>query len=700
MYVGLFCLFIALAWLFSSASPQPHIISLWPPAGVALAGCMIFGLRFLPAVLLGSLMFNLVTLTGQQPSGTATDYVLPAIIASSSTLQTWANYKILQFRGQNPIDSPDYAQALFFIITSGCCCWIAPAMVNTLQSITTTGALPGAADWNNILVWWVGDFLGVILVTPLLLSLLLKQQDSSKKSSPVRGLALPLLLAIIVFQAAQQYIEAVMSVNTQSEFSLKAKVAENSLKRDMNAYLDSLNRLEGALSKHEAINKVQFSALVAELTTNMPGIRAMSWNPLITQPETPAFLRHARRHIDPEFNIKGTPLRPSDPLVVVQLIEPLAKNRMAQGFNVFSNAARKQSMLHANNTHAATATDIIQLVQSDKKEPGFLIFAPVYHKVNPADHSINSELYLKGFAVGVFLVSEMLGQSISDDTINFIDLYIYDNGSPANRVYGDPDIMPMINTQQGLSYVFEMPFANHHWTFNLHINRDKVIAFQVASSLTFLLAQAAFASLAVFIILTAFGRNRHLLELVSSRTRELVKLNSKLEHYAFYDSLTGLPNRRLFMDRMQHALALARRDQHSVALLFMDLNRFKQVNDKLGHEAGDLLLAEVASRLNSTLRSSDTLARVGGDEFTLLIENNPDPATLTTMVEKLIASLQPPIHLSGQSIDASISIGVAVFPQDADSLAGLMRTADAAMYQAKQRGQPSCFYQPATEQQV
>lgn len=697
-YFGLFCLSIVLAGLFSSTSPQAHVISLWPSAGVALTGCIIFGHRFLPAIWLSSLLFNLTTLAWLPDKGMPADYLLPIITACSSTIQVWVNYKILRTRDLNSVNSPDYPQALFFILTALCCCWIAPALSHTTLTMTATATEADLPQWNNLLVWWVGDFLGVILVTPLLLSLLLKQPDGSQAPGPVRGLTLPLLLTIIIFQAAQQYIEAVMSVNARSEFSLKAKVAENSLKRDMNSYLDSLNRLESTLSQKTTISKARFAELVTELTVSMPGIRAMSWNPLITQQQADTFEHHSRRHIDPDFSIKGAPLTPSDPMVVVQLIEPLEKNRMALGFNVFSNAARKQSMLHADRTHAATATDIIQLVQSDKKEPGFLIFAPVYQRLDSVNHSLSGELYLKGFAVGVFLVAEMLQQSISDETINFIDLYIYDNGNPASRVYGDPAIIPMVSADEGLNYTFEMPFAQHRWTFNLHMRPDQVIALQVSSSLTFLLAQAVFASLAVFIILTAFGRNSHLLELVSSRTRELVKLNSKLEHYAFYDSLTGLPNRRLFMDRMQHALALAQRNKQTTALLFMDLNRFKQINDSLGHEAGDKLLADVASRLNSTLRTSDTLARVGGDEFTLLIENDPDPATLASVVDKLIASLQQPIELPGQSVRASISIGVAVFPRDADNLTDLMRAADSAMYQAKQSGQHSCFYQTTTSQ--
>ncbi len=124
----------------------------------------------------------------------------------------------------------------------------------------------------------------------------------------------------------------------------------------------------------------------------------------------------------------------------------------------------------------------------------------------------------------------------------------------------------------------------------------------------------------------------------------------------------------------------------------MDLDGFKQVNDNLGHDIGDQLLQQVTRRFSGTLRDTDTLARVGGDEFTLLMENNPSNEAIAAVAEKLAASLRQPIKIAGRSLNISTSIGVAVYPQDGDHLSDLLQGADTAMYQAKNSSKTICFY--------
>ncbi|MBQ0756951.1 MAG: diguanylate cyclase [Amphritea sp.] len=700
IYLTLFILYVGLAYLFSVFSPQAQIVSLWPPAGVALAGSLIFGRIFLPAIFVGSVIFNSGTQVWQQEDMDITMVLLSVAIASGSTIQAWVNYKVLRSRWINLLDAPSYSQVTIFILVAFLCCLISAVIGNAALAIADRGTIQGMPQWNNVLVWWVGDFLGVALVAPLLLSLFQNQPHKVNRITLVKGIGIPMILIVLAFQVSQQYIESMIVVNTKNEFELKAKAAENSLKQHMNAYIDALNQLEADLSQRSTINKEEFSKLVGRLTTALPGIKAMSWNPLVAQVDIPEFERYSRKYVDREFQIKGKPLLPTDPYVVVQLIEPLEKNRAAQGFNVFSNEARKQSMLRSKISQVATATDTIQLVQSDQKEPGFLIFAPVFKNVNSNDVSMGSYQSLSGFAVGVFLVSEIIQKSLDDELINFIDIYIYENGDQQHQVYGNKNIMGALSLGDGLSHVFDMKFANHLWTFNLHIDGEFVNALQVKNSLYFLVVEVLFGTLSAFIILSAFGRHEHLRLLVNARTSELEKVNSKLEHYAFYDSLTGLPNRRLFFDRAEHSLALAKRQKNRVALLFMDLNRFKQINDSLGHESGDQLLNEVAKRFSSTLRDSDTLARMGGDEFTLLIENNPSIEDVIAVAKKLAASLRQPIELAGQPLITSASIGVAIYPQDGDCIGDLLRRADTAMYQAKQSSVEICCYSEESHTQV
>ena len=166
--------------------------------------------------------------------------------------------------------------------------------------------------------------------------------------------------------------------------------------------------------------------------------------------------------------------------------------------------------------------------------------------------------------------------------------------------------------------------------------------------------------------------------------RDLAQKQARLTHDAFHDSLTGVPNRRLFFDRLSHALELTARNKTAIALLFLDIDHFKSVNDDLGHAAGDEFLVCVARRLTRALRRSDTIARLGGDEFVVVCEQLTDPERETSLlVDRLQRAFVDPFTVGGVSISASASIGAAIAHNDCHPDEVLMR-ADRAMYDAKQ----------------
>jgi len=168
----------------------------------------------------------------------------------------------------------------------------------------------------------------------------------------------------------------------------------------------------------------------------------------------------------------------------------------------------------------------------------------------------------------------------------------------------------------------------------------------------------------------------------------------RIQNIAHHDSLTGLPNRLLFDDRLNQALTLAKRDSRQFALLYLDLDKFKLVNDTLGHSAGDELLKSVAARIRRQVRESDTVARVGGDEFTVILPDLAKPEQAETVARKIIAAVAAPFQLGPrkQSVEIGSSIGIAVYPQDAGDAQALIKAADAAMYSAKQTGNSFHFY--------
>jgi diguanylate cyclase (GGDEF)-like protein/PAS domain S-box-containing protein len=173
-----------------------------------------------------------------------------------------------------------------------------------------------------------------------------------------------------------------------------------------------------------------------------------------------------------------------------------------------------------------------------------------------------------------------------------------------------------------------------------------------------------------------------------------------LEYQALHDALTGLPNRSLFGDRLRQALLAARRNQKMFGVLLLDLDRFKDINDALGHDRGDSLLQEVTARLRGVLRATDTVARLGGDEFAVLTTDARHPEDVVASARKILASLEGPFAIADQMVETGASIGIAMYPVHGDDPSTLLRRADVAMYVAKRSGGGYAIYQPEQEAQT
>lgn len=175
-------------------------------------------------------------------------------------------------------------------------------------------------------------------------------------------------------------------------------------------------------------------------------------------------------------------------------------------------------------------------------------------------------------------------------------------------------------------------------------------------------------------------------------TTERRRSEEQLSYLAQYDTLTGLPNRYLFRDRLTRAMASARRKEKMLALMFLDLDNFKEINDTLGHDSGDVLLQSVGKRLQECLRDTDTIARPGGDEFTIVLEeiNHVDDAT--KIAQKVLAAFAQPFRFNDKEMYTTVSIGVTLFPLDVDDIDSLLKNADIAMYQAKHQGGNRCQF--------
>ncbi|MBC8015956.1 MAG: diguanylate cyclase [Sporomusaceae bacterium] len=180
--------------------------------------------------------------------------------------------------------------------------------------------------------------------------------------------------------------------------------------------------------------------------------------------------------------------------------------------------------------------------------------------------------------------------------------------------------------------------------------------------------------------------------IILSDITEQKKNIEQAQHYAYHDPLTGLPNRRLFDDRLALSIAQAKREDGKIAVAFLDLDKFKYINDTFGHEGGDILLKEVASRLLTCIREGDTASRIGGDEFVVILPNLKDYDEASLIAKRILEKCKQPFHINNQVVKISASIGVSFFPQDGEDITTLTRNADRAMYLCKEKGRDGICY--------
>lgn len=651
---------------------------MWPPAGIALAGCIIWRSKFLPAIILGSMSFNIgiQLLKGADLSL----YSIPLAfgIATGSALQAWVNLRLLERFSVDILKEPQFRHVTLFIVLAIASCAISSSIGNLLISLNVHGEFVSDGLWVNTLIWWVGDFFGVIIVSPIVLAIYYTRKATYQSCIRYKSILTPLCLLVVALVVSQQYAEEIIENRNIDKLNIHAELVESNLRQQINSYESRLELLALAVGKKENISKDDFQQLARPFVEEVEGIKAVSWNPVIDQERRSVFEDEVKHQV------RGEAIYPDDPLVIVKWIEPLKDNEKAVGFNVFSNESRRSAMINAQNSHSVVATEAIKLVQHNKNEPGFLIFAPVHIMASEFDKKLDSSLQLMGFVVGVFVIDDIVEATLSATSTKFMDVVVYDQSADGAIIYTTGPQHKTINNSDGVKHVVKLNVANRQWLVSLIVSPDAFTSLIVYDSLKILIYQATFGVFVVFLILALFGNTERLKTLVRERTQALESSTEQLKELAFYDHLTKLPNRRMFLQSANHATELAERSGKQVAVLFMDLNRFKQINDSLGHDFGDKLLIEVAGRIDSAIRKSDIVARFGGDEFTILLENLECVEQALHVSDNLIASLREPIVIGNETVTTSTSIGIALYPKDGRNINDLLRAADTAMYKAKE----------------
>ncbi len=503
--------------LLSGMSAQSQVVAIWAPAGFALVGCYLWWWRFFPAVFFASLAFNLQTHESVQFIDMAADLGLEvSMIAFGATLQAAVGSFLMRNWLGDPLYLRSDQRAIGFIFIVGIIVNLISPNIGVQALSLYNSSYSAENHWNNVLYWWLGDSLGVLITTPLLLSLIDMQASKERKKHllvlSAAGLLFTSVTLTTLFFSQNSYH------NAQELAKRELKVVENGLYRQLNSSLNQIQLLGSFVQVNPNVNRHQFDEFVSELMQDQPSIKAMSWNPLITQEQTKSFEQKLSTIYNKKMNIKGKPLNDSDPIVVVQLISPEKGNSAAIGFNVYSNPKRKSVLSTGHRPHQVLATPIIRLVQSEVAEPGYLLFMPVYSL--STDSQTNDNNQLLGYATGVFLASRMINDALglSQTEMFFYELYENTESVPFTSNTGQAELMLHLDDNH-LKLSFDL--AGQTWHMNLTPNKEFLSHYQSRLTLMVYILQVVLVGFIMLLILLMNNRQIVLNLRVADRTQAL-----------------------------------------------------------------------------------------------------------------------------------------------------------------------------------
>lgn len=510
--------YFASGLFLSSISFQSQIMPVWLPAGIGLVGCYYWGRSFLPALFLASFSFNFSVHPLSEFSALFSAHGAELIcIASGATIQAWVGSVLLNRYG-NPVTQSSSINVFKFIIVIGLMVNLISANIGIASLNAFQASYNSANYWVDVLYWWLGDSLGVLLMAPFLLSLKgLRSLGDEYKRSRWLIISSVLLLTFIMLVLTVLFIQ-ISTASIEKLADKEVKNIENSFYRELNNSISQLHNLASYIQNTSGMDRENFSKFVGELIQGQNTIHAMSWNPLISQDNrTFEELLLADIYGRP-IEIRGEPLEASDPIVYVKFISPEEKNAKAIGFNVYSNADRKQSLIQAELSFQPTATPIIKLVQAEDSLPAYLMFFPIFSR----DYNRLSESgrKLNGYATGVFQVESMLRNSmqLTEQDLFKYELYQKDNDLAFATNTGSSKLV-LANEEKVETLIFNL--AGQTWYLNLLPNQSFVVREQTRSYLLLFLLEVVIVTFIMLFILLMNSRQIELNRLVKDRTKSL-----------------------------------------------------------------------------------------------------------------------------------------------------------------------------------
>lgn len=497
----------------------------------------------------------------------------------------------------------------------------------------------------------------------------------------VIGLAITLLLWDHERRNAERDFQASL------DFSLRDVASR--IEQRMAAYEQMLRGVQGFFAASDEVARGDFQRYVdsLQLSAEFSGIPGIGLAMLVPAGELDKHVLTLRQAGFPAYRIYPPGERPSYAPIIQ--IEPfIGRNQRALGYDPLADPVRQKAMWRAANSGSASISRKVRLVLETEQniQAGCVMYLPLYRPDVPKNTPEERQAALIGWIFAPVRMNDLMASLYGERRVA-IEISLHDgvDRSPESMLYASSSEVG--RRQQDAREVSEyLSIAGSTWVltvgaspeFGSVVGRDQSGVILIAGTmLSFLLALVCWQLLA--------ARNLAV-DLAHEMTNELRKSEERAHHLAQHDTLTGLPNRALFADRLTHALSLAQRDSQHLALMFIDLDRFKPVNDSFGHAVGDQLLQVVAVRLREAVRASDTVGRIGGDEFVVLLPEIDATRDVQMVASKILESMARPFTLAGHELSISASIGIALYPEHGVDEESLNKAADQAMYRAKDSG--------------
>ncbi|WP_101048770.1 bifunctional diguanylate cyclase/phosphodiesterase [Macromonas nakdongensis] len=682
-------------WASLQVSIPPDYISIiFIAAGMSLGAVLVGGPRLLPGVVAGGLLVQwLAHAQSGLPDWTWALLVTPLGAALMAWTTAWAVRRWVGY--PSALDQPRQAVLMFFLVIPLC------TVINASLSVPVLvleGVVPHNEAWFSWWTWWLADTLGTVLFTPLVLVLFGAPADAWRPR--LRTVALPMAVALVLVAGMLQLLNANQQRHLDDQFTEAGQDLALRLQRRFDAQIDSVEAIAKLMEMAPHMDQQAFESATRLWLNRYPGTQNYGWSPYV-----PAAQRWHYEEVSPGLNILGrnpaghtSPAPQADSHLPITWVVPLNSNLSVLGLDVGMlpvTAATVQATLASGRPEV---TEGFRLVQESGEQRAVVVYQAVRAN-GGGPHPL-------GVVSAVFRMDDVLAAVLGSFQHGPLTLCLVDQrAAPANRrlsgAVGCDTHAATQSDRDRWQDGWPLRFADRDWT--LHVRADS--QFWAGSALesgwvSTAAGLVAVSMLGTFLIVMT-GQGRRTAQLVDERTHELARSNATLMQLAHFDALTGLANRAFWTEQAEATLEAARHNGKHVAVLFLDLDRFKHVNDSLGHTQGDQLLVTVSARIQACLRTRDVLARLGGDEFVALLPWVRGRDGAATVARKVAQALSEPIVLDRMQVTVTASVGVALYPDHGEAVDALLRHADTAMYAAKAAGRNQWrFFEPEMHEHV